>query len=195
MTRRLPSIVTSRLGYSRAVWLGPMSAMAAAGLAACSDQGDPQSAPPQSEPETRAAYTLSTDALGGYAPARTVRGELVSFSQVMAPAGEEGAVTGDVESQTGAALRLLDEALGAAGLSRADVVHLTVHVVVDETGRIDAQGVARAWRRNFANAMQPAAPARTLVGVAALPAPGARVSLTALAERPAPEPSESDDAR
>lgn len=166
-----------------------------ASLAACSD-GSPDAT---GSPETDSAppaprYTQSTDRLGGYAPARAVNGELVAFSQILAPAGDDGLVAGDVESQTGAALRLLDDALATARLSRADVVHLTVHVVVDEDGQIDAQGVARAWRRSFANAMQPAAPARALIGVAALPADGARVSLTALAERPAPDDDESDDA-
>ena len=167
-----------------------------AGLAACSEA--PPEAPPepvQKTSERAAAYSLSTDGLGGYAPARAVRGEAVVFSQVLAPGGEDGLVTGDVESQTGAALRLLDDALGASGLSRAHVVHLTVHVVVDDEGRIDANGVARAWRRNFANAMQPSAPARTLIGVAALPAEGARVSLTALAERPAVDADESNAAQ
>ena len=164
-----------------------------AGLAACSE---PPRAPAEAQVQAAAdpaGLTLSTDGLGGYAPARPVRGELTAISQILPPAGEDGVVTGDVESQTGAAFRLLDEALAAAGLSRGDVVHLTVHVVVDEEGRIDAQGVARAWRRNFANAMQPAAPARTLVGVSALPADGARVSLTALAERRAAPDDESDD--
>lgn len=161
------------------------------GLAACA--GDPpepgESAPP---PDAAQSYTLSTDALGGYAPSRSITGAPVVFSQVLPPAGEDGRVNGDVESQTGAALRLLDAALREAGLSRGDVVHLTVHVVVDEAGGLDAQGVANAWRRNFANAMQPEAPARTLIGVAGLPAPGARISLTALAERPDGDPDESD---
>ncbi len=164
-----------------------------AALAACSEPPR-EDAAPAAAPRQERDYTLSNDALGGYAPSRPLRGELVAFSQVLAPAGEDGVIIGDVESQTGAALRILDEALAAAGLSRGDVVHLTVHVVVDETGRIDAQGVARAWRRNFANAMQPAAPARTIIGAAALPSDGARVSLTALAERPAQDDNESDPA-
>jgi enamine deaminase RidA (YjgF/YER057c/UK114 family) len=177
--------------YARAVLISPLFF---ASLAACSDAPDPQGAAPQTQAPGPAGFTLSNDALGGYAPARPARGELVAFSQVLAPAGDDGLVSGDVESQTGAALRILDDALATAGLSRADIVHLNVHVVVDEAGRIDAQGVARAWRRNFANAMQPAAPARTLVGVSALPAEGARVSLTALASRPAHDQDESDDA-
>lgn len=170
------------------------SALIVSSIAACSQ-------PPQEDARQTAdtappapAYTLTTDSLGGYAPARAVRGETIVFSQILPPAGETGVVSGDVESQTGAALRLLDEALSAAGLSRNAVVHLTVHVVVDEDGRIDAQGVARAWRRSFANAMQPAAPARAIIGVSALPAEGARVSLTAFAERPAQPDQESDDA-
>lgn len=165
-----------------------------AGLAACSQAPEDGGPAPSASSQGAPAYTQSTDALGGYAPARGVRGETVAFSQILPPAGEDGVVTGDVESQTGAALRILDEALSASDLSRADIVHLTVHVVVDEDGGIDAQGVARAWRRNFANAMQPAAPARTLVGVAALPADGALISLTALAERPDRQHDESDDA-
>lgn len=172
---------------------GLISPLFFAGLAACSEAPPDRSqaaAPAPAAP----VYSIETDPLGGHAPARPARGETVALSQILPPAGEDGTVHGDVESQSGAALRLLDEALAEAGLSRADVVHLTVHVVVDEAGRIDAQGVARAWRRNFANAMQPAAPARTLVGVSALPAEGARVSLTALAERPAGDENESDDA-
>jgi enamine deaminase RidA (YjgF/YER057c/UK114 family) len=144
-------------------------------------------------PTANVGHSLSTDPLGGYAPSRAVRGEVVALSQILAPAGEDGVVRGDVESQTGAALRLLDEALSSTGLTRADVVHLTVHVVVDEDGGIDTEGVARAWRRSFANAMQPAAPARTIVGASALPADGALVSLTALAERRAAQTEESDD--
>ena len=164
-----------------------------AGLAACAEAPNDQRAE-AGRAASGPGYTLSTDALGGYAPARGVRGELVALSQILPPAGEDGVIVGDVESQTGAALRVLDDALADAGLTRAHVVHLTVHVTVDEAGAIDAQGVARAWRRSFANAMQPAAPARTLVGVAALPGDGARVSLTALAERPAPASTESPTA-
>jgi len=191
MASTLSALACGARRFARCILVSPLFF---AGLAACSQA--PEDAGPTPTPSSQGApaYTQSTDALGGYAPARGVRGETVAFSQILPPAGEDGVVTGDVESQTGAALRILDEALSAADLSRADIVHLTVHVVVDEDSRIDAQGVARAWRRNFANAMQPAAPARTLVGVAALPADGARISLTALAERPTAQDDESDDA-
>ncbi|MGJ3231971.1 MAG: Rid family hydrolase [Oceanicaulis sp.] len=148
---------------------------------------------PEGEPAPQApALTLATDELGGHAPARAFAGETIAFSQVLAPAGEDGEISGDVESQTGAALRLLADALEAEGLTLAHVAQLTVHVVAAPDGAMDAEGVARAWRRSFGNRMQPAAPARTIVGVAALPTPGARVSLTALAVRPVPTSSTTD---
>jgi enamine deaminase RidA (YjgF/YER057c/UK114 family) len=191
MSAIFPALKAGARRLGRCVFISPLFF---AGLAACSPAPQEGAPSPDDDSTARQGHTVSNDALGGYAPARPVRGELVVLSQILAPAGDDGVVTGDVESQTGAAMRLLDDALAAAQLSRAHVVHLTVHVVVDEDGRIDAQGVARAWRRNFANAMQPAAPARTIVGVAALPAEGARVALTALAERPAEDQNESDDA-
>lgn len=159
-----------------------MAALGAALLSACSAE------PPQTETETpaRPAPTLVTDPLGAHAPARAVTGELVAISQVMAPAGANGTVSGDVESQTGAALRVLSDQLESIGLSLADIAQLTVHVAAEPDGSLDTDAVARAWRRSFGNRMQPAAPARTIVGVAALPTPGARVSLTALAVRPGP---------
>ncbi|MGX6648599.1 Rid family hydrolase [Maricaulaceae bacterium MS644] len=143
---------------------------------------------PHAEPSApaRPALTLATDALGPHAPSRAFDGETVAISQVLAPAGDDGVISGDVESQTGAALRVLSDRLEADGLTLADIVQLTVHVAVAPDGSLDADGVSRAWRRSFGNRMQPAAPARTVVGVAALPAPGARVSLSALAARPVP---------
>lgn len=154
-----------------------------AGLAACSEAPAPLAVEPTQAHSEAAQIDVVSGEMGGYAPARPVSGQLVSFSQILPPAGPDGLVIGDVESQTGAALRLLDEALAEHGLDRADLVHLSIHVVVDADGQIDTGGVTRAWQRAFANAMQPAAPARTVIGVAALPAPGARVSLTALAEQ------------
>lgn len=188
MPASVQALFESARRFARCLCISPLFL---AGLAACSPGPGASTDEPAAPSVQRGAVTISTDQLGGYAPARGVRGDLVAISQVLPPAGADGVISGDVESQTGAALRLLDDVLAAAGLSRTDVVQLTVHVVVDEAGDIDAQGVARAWRRNFANAMQPAAPARTLVGVAALP-DGARVSLTALAERPGPSENESD---
>jgi enamine deaminase RidA (YjgF/YER057c/UK114 family) len=161
-------------------------------LAACGGEA------PQAEPSVRErpaltpSVALVTDALGPHAATRALDGETVAISQVLAPAGEDGVVSGDVESQTGAALRLLSDQLEADGLTLADIAQLTVHVVVDADGAMDADGVSRAWRRSFGNRMQPAAPARTVVGVAALPAPGARVSLSALAVRPVPVSAASE---
>lgn len=158
----------------------PAAVLALMALTACSgEEPDPAPAPP------RPAVATVLDDLGAHAPVRTFAGETVAFSQLMAPAGADGRIIGDVESQTGAALRLLAEALEAEGLTLADIAQLTVHVTTEPDGALDAAGVARAWTRSFGNRMQPAAPARTIVGVAALPG-GARVSLSALAVRPVP---------
>ncbi|MEQ8404201.1 MAG: Rid family hydrolase [Oceanicaulis sp.] len=169
--------------------LAVSAVLAALSLAACGSEPDTASAPPAPE---RSALTLATDELGAFAPARALAGETVALSQILAPAGEDGEIAGDVESQTGAALRLLSDALDAEGLALANVAQITVHVVAEPDGSMDAEGAARAWRRSFGNRMQPAAPARTIIGVAALPAPGARVSLSALAVRPVPTSSTTD---
>jgi|GEM_PF-365374 enamine deaminase RidA (YjgF/YER057c/UK114 family) len=170
------------------------TALAALLLAACGGEAPVSSADRASpaRPDSSPSAAVITDALGPHAATRAFNGEAVAVSQVLAPAGEDGMVSGDVESQTGAALRLLSDRLEAEGLTLANIVQLTVHVVVDADGAMDADGVSRAWRRSFGNRMQPAAPARTLVGVAALPAPGARVSLSALAARPVPVSAASE---
>ena len=177
--------------------LGPGVIALASVLAAC---GAPAAAPdaPHAASATASGASSLTDAaladgLGAFAPTR-VAGPLLAFSQILPPLAADGAVIGDVESQTGAALRLLDEALAAEGLGLGDVVQVTVHVVAED-GAIDTDGVARAWRRSFGNRLQPAAPARTIVGVSALPAPGARVSLSALALRPGPLTPDTTDLR
>ncbi|XBQ15210.1 MAG: Rid family hydrolase [Oceanicaulis sp.] len=135
--------------------------------------------------QTPAATPALTSPLGPHTPARVLGGEIIALSQILPPAGEDGSVSGDVESQTGAALRLLSDALAEQGLGLGDVAQVTVHLVAEPDGSLDTEAVARAWRRSFATRLQPAAPARTIVGVSALPAPGARVSLTVLALRPA----------
>lgn len=169
-----------------------IAALCLIALAACGPgETETTGAEPQASPE-RPAQTITTDTLGPHAPARAFAGQTVALSQILPPAGEDGRISGDVESQTGAALRLLSDTLETDGLTLADIVQLTVHVVAEPDGSLDAEGVARAWRRSFGNRMQPAAPAHTLVGVAALPG-GARVSLSALAARPVPAPLPTTD--
>ena len=167
---------------------------AALTLAACggADQ-TAQTANP--DPQTPPAPAIERGDAGPASPWRETAQGLVRFSQLTPPSGPDAPALGDVESQTGAALRVLDERLNAAGLTRGNLVHLTIHVVPGADGAIDETGVGRALRRAFDTPIHPAAPARALIGVAALPGEGVRVSIDATAERPAlPDAPDETDA-
>lgn len=165
----------------------------AAMLSACGGADQSAEAPAPSR-EAPPSADIVRDAAGPASPWRETGSGLVRFTQAAAPSGPDAPALGDVESQTGAALRVLDERLDAAGLTRGDLVHLTIHVVVSESGAIDEAGVGRALRRAFDTPLNPGAPARALIGVAALPGEGVRVAIDATAERPAPSdaPDETD---
>ncbi|PWE17512.1 hypothetical protein DDZ18_07525 [Marinicauda salina] len=165
----------------RPSFISPCAIALAASLAACSPEPEPETADAADAPAAPAPPVMR-DALGPFSAAREADG-LVYFSSVLAPPNEDGRTIGDVESQTGAALTLLRELLQDEGLGYEHVLHVTVYIV-EEDGRLDVSGFTRAWQRAFATRLQPAAPARTVVGVSALPQEGARVALEAVAARP-----------
>jgi len=167
---------------------------ACAVLAAC---GAPSAAPDAAAPAQPAvaetAYPVERDALGPYRALNEAHG-LVFVSGLTAPAGPDGRIGGDLEDQTGAALRLLAEALAEDNLTLGDVAHLTIHVVQQDAAA-DADGIARAMQRAFATRLQPEAPARSVVAVSGFPdRPGARVMLSATASRPPPASPQAPDA-
>ncbi len=178
---------------ARPAAIAAVSLIAASLLAACGGADQSAEAPAPSR-EAPPSADIVRDAAGPASPWRETASGLVRFSQVSAPSGPDAPALGDVESQTGAALRMLDERLEAAGLTRGDVVHLTIHVLPGEDGAIDEAGVGRALRRAFDTPLNPGAPARALIGVAALPGEGVRVAVDATATRPAPSdaPDETD---
>jgi enamine deaminase RidA (YjgF/YER057c/UK114 family) len=94
---------------------------------------------------------------------------------------------GDTEAQTRATLAKLERQLRTLGLSLADVVKLQVFLVGDPgvAGSADTAGFERAYAQRFGpGAVAP--PARTVVQVAALGHPGARIEIDAVAVRPGP---------
>jgi 2-iminobutanoate/2-iminopropanoate deaminase len=147
-------------------------------LGACGQEREPEAGGPASA----SLSEVRSGTLGAYRMLGEA-GDLVFVSAVTAPADETGRIPGDVESQTGAALTVLDEVLRDRGLSYETLVFTRV-MIVAETGEIDSAGFTRAWQRAFGTRLRPHAPARSVVGIAALPQPGARVAIEAVAHVP-----------
>jgi enamine deaminase RidA (YjgF/YER057c/UK114 family) len=93
---------------------------------------------------------------------------------------------GDTETQSRNVLRRIEESLAAKGLEMGDVVKLTVFLVGDpeRDGRMDFQGFMRAYEEFFGERTQGRLPARSVVEVAGLVAPGMFVEIEAIAVRP-----------
>ena len=162
-------------------------------LSACGN-GSPESRAGTQAPEDEAISAAPgqiRDELGAYSPA-SAAGDLVFLSAILPPAGEDGAVPGDVESQTGAALTVLEEVLRDEGLGYQDLAFVKV-LIVAQDGMIDTEGFTRAWQRTFGTRLQPHAPARSIAGIAALPRAGALVAIEAVARpsRPAEEETQT----
>lgn len=102
-----------------------------------------------------------------------------------APAGSVERL-GDTETQAASVLAKLSKALQAAGLGMGDVVKMNVFLVGDpaQGGRMDFDGLMRAYSKHFGTDAQKNLPARTTVQVAALPLPGALVEIEVVAARP-----------
>jgi enamine deaminase RidA (YjgF/YER057c/UK114 family) len=113
-----------------------------------------------------------------------VSGTLADPVKPDAPAGSVERL-GDTETQAASVLGKLAKALEAAGLGMGDVVKMNVFLVGDPAlgGRMDFDGLMRAYSKHFGTAAQKNLPARTTVQVAALPLPGALVEIEVVAAR------------
>jgi len=113
-------------------------------------------------------------------------GTLADVVNADAPAGSVERF-GDTETQVNSVLAKLNAELAAIGLSLADVVKMNVFMVGDpaKDGRMDFEGLMRAYTRHFGAEPPKTLPARTTVQVAALPLPGALVEIEVIAVRPA----------
>lgn len=103
------------------------------------------------------------------------------FLSGQTPLGDDGKlVDGDIGAQTTRCLRNLSAVLALAGLDEADVVKANVFLVDMD----DFEAMNAAYEKHFGEPQ----PARTTIGVAALPL-GARVEIEAIARRRAkPKP-------
>ena len=113
-------------------------------------------------------------------------GTLADVVNADAPAGSVERF-GDTETQVNSVLAKLGAELAAIGLSLADVVKMNVFMVGDpaKDGRMDFEGLMKAYTRHFGAEPPKTLPARTTVQVAALPLPGALVEIEVIAVRPA----------
>jgi 2-iminobutanoate/2-iminopropanoate deaminase len=113
--------------------------------------------------------------VGPYSPAVTL-GDLVFVSGQAGTSPDTGALAGhDVESQTEQTFKNISAILEAAGSSLQKIVRCTVYL--DDIREF--QKMNAVYERMLA----PNRPARTTVEVAALPLPGLRVEIDAIAYR------------
>jgi len=111
-------------------------------------------------------------------------GTLADVANADAPVGS-AARFGDTETQAASVLGKLQRELAAVGLTFADVVKMNVFLVGDpaKEGRMDFEGLMKAYVRYVGDASQGKLPARTTVQVAGLPLPGALVEIEVVAAR------------
>jgi 2-iminobutanoate/2-iminopropanoate deaminase len=118
-------------------------------------------------------------AIGPYSQAIDANGVVFCSGQVGVDPATKRLADG-IEAQTEQALRNLAAVLEAAGLSVADVVKTTVWL----TDAADFAAVNTVYARHF----REPAPARSAPIVSAIPLPGARISIEAIAMRSAARP-------
>jgi enamine deaminase RidA (YjgF/YER057c/UK114 family) len=95
---------------------------------------------------------------------------------------------GDTEAQTAATLKTLHATMGKLGLTFGDVVAAHVFLAGDPTkgGKMDFQGMNRAWSKEFGTKEQPNKPARAAFQIAALAGASALVEIEFIAAKKVP---------
>jgi len=93
---------------------------------------------------------------------------------------------GDTEAQTLSVLQRIDESIKAKGLTMGDVVKMQIFLVGDPElgGRMDFEGMMRAYTKYFGTEAQPNLPARSAFQIAGLAAPGMLVEIEVVLARP-----------
>lgn len=92
---------------------------------------------------------------------------------------------GDTEAQTDSVFARLHTSLVDMGLSFGDVIKMTVFLVgvPKHQGGMDFEGFMRAYSKHFGTTKQPNLPARSVVQVAGLVAPGMLVEVEVILAR------------
>ncbi|MDT9002408.1 RidA family protein [Paucibacter sp. APW11] len=95
------------------------------------------------------------------------------------------AAYGDTRTQTRGVLAAIERSLKGLGLGMGDVVKMQVFLVGDPAlgGKMDFDGFMAAYREQFGGATQPNLPARSVMQVAGLVAPGWLVEIEVTAVR------------
>jgi len=113
---------------------------------------------------------------GPYSPAVRAGDTIYVSGQVPVDAVTGHVVTGDVRAETRQVLTNIRNILAGCGASLADVVRCAVYL----TDATDFKAMNEVYAEFFGEAR----PARTTIIVAALPLPGAKVEIDAIAYRP-----------
>ncbi len=113
---------------------------------------------------------------GPYSPAVRAGDFIYVSGQVPVDPLTNQTVLGDIQQETRQVLNNISRILEGCGASRADVVKCQVYLS-------DVKDFA-AMNEVYAEFFGDAKPARTTIGVAALPLPGAKVEIDAIAYKP-----------
>ncbi|MCK9821632.1 RidA family protein [Komagataeibacter oboediens] len=94
------------------------------------------------------------------------------------------AAYGDTQAQTFAALRRIQDELKKLGLGMGDVVQMHIYMVDDpKLGKLDFDGMMKAYTQFYGTDKQPVLPVRSAFGVARLANPGWLVEIEVTAAR------------
>jgi len=110
---------------------------------------------------------------GPYSPAVKAGDFIFVSGQVPVDPATNQALTGDISQETKQVLKNIEANLAACGCTMSDVVRCTVYL----THIADFAAMNAVYAEAFGDAK----PARTTIGVAALPLPGAKVEIDAIA--------------
>ena len=113
---------------------------------------------------------------GPYSPAVKAGGFIYVSGQISVDPATDQAHLGDIATETRQVLKNVETNLAACGATMADVVRCTVYL----TNIGDFAAMNAVYAEFFGNAK----PARTTIGVASLPLPGAKVEIDAIAYKP-----------
>ena len=113
---------------------------------------------------------------GPYSPAVKAGGFIYVSGQISVDPATDKAHLGDIATETRQVLKNIETNLAACGATMADVVRCTVYL----TNIADFAAMNAVYAEFFGYAK----PARTTVGVAALPLAGAKLEIDAVAYKP-----------